>query len=97
VEVKEATSLFQALSPINHPESFKNVPVLLIHGDSDSIVPPHHSRDFSASLQEHGFPVTYREAQGIGHEDSIVEAFQQEIVDFLTNSAATFDTPITTR
>jgi dipeptidyl aminopeptidase/acylaminoacyl peptidase len=97
VEVKEAKSLFHTLSPMNHPESFKNIPVLLIHGDTDSIVPPHHSRDFSASLQEHGCPVTYCEAQGLGHEDSIVEPFQQEIVDFLTNSAATFDTPMTTK
>jgi dipeptidyl aminopeptidase/acylaminoacyl peptidase len=91
VEPAEAASVLQALSPMNHLESFKNIRVLLIHGDADSLVPPHHSRDFAASLQQHGFPVTYREAQGIGHDDLIAEPFQQEIVDFLTSAAASSD------
>ncbi|MCX6960002.1 MAG: prolyl oligopeptidase family serine peptidase [Verrucomicrobia bacterium] len=91
VEPAEEASVLQALSPINHLESFKDIPVLLIHGDDDSTVPPHHSRDFATSLQQHGFPVTYREAQGIGHDDLIAEPFQQEIVDFLTNAAASSD------
>lgn len=39
-------------APINHVSSIK-VPVLLLHGDKDEIVPPHHSVDLCMALGVH--------------------------------------------
>ncbi len=83
-----STSVLDSLSPLKHVAAFADIPVFLIHGDTDIIVPPHHSRDFAEALKKQGSPVTYREASGVGHSDVIVEPFQQEIADFLTNAVA---------
>ena len=81
-EQRDAT--LAKLSPLLHPEAFRNVPVLLLHGDSDTVVPPHHSRDFAAALEEKGCAVIYHEVPGLTHNDKIAQAFQRELADFLT-------------
>ena len=86
VKPAEAAEILKDMSPIEHVAAFANTPVFLLHGDGDSIVPTHHSREFAAALKKQGAPVTYREAHGFGHNDNIAEAFQKEIVDFLTGS-----------
>lgn len=91
VKSSEAASVLQALSPLYHASAFADVPVFLLHGDADSIVPVHHSREFAAALQEQDSPVTYREARGLGHDNAVAEPFQREIVDFLTGTAAQSD------
>lgn len=88
VSPEDSASVLEALSPLQHAASFKDIPVFLIHGDIDAIVPPHHSRDFAEALKKQGSPVTYREAHNVGHNDVAAEPFQQEIADFLTNAVA---------
>jgi dipeptidyl aminopeptidase/acylaminoacyl peptidase len=91
VKPSEAASVLQALSPLPHAASFAGIPVFLLHGDTDSIVPVHHSREFATALQKQGSPVTYREAPSLGHDDAVAEQFQREIVEFFTNTAAQSD------
>jgi dipeptidyl aminopeptidase/acylaminoacyl peptidase len=79
-----AAAVLRDLSPLQHAAAFASIPVFLLHGDADSKVPVHHSRDFAAALQKQGSPVTYREARGVEHDDAIAEPFQQELADFLT-------------
>ncbi|MFA6569370.1 MAG: prolyl oligopeptidase family serine peptidase [Victivallales bacterium] len=86
VKPSEAASVLQELSPLQHTSSFADIPVFLIHGDADSIVPVHHSRDFAAALKKQDSPFTYSEVPGLGHDDAIAEPFQREIVAFLTNA-----------
>ncbi len=86
-------SVLAERSPIRHPEAFVNVPVFLLHGDSDKIVLPHHSRDFAAALTARGCSVTFHEARGFGHEDKIAEAYQKKIADFLTGVIDSNDIP----
>ena len=76
--------VFDSRSSIRNAEAFVSVPVYLLHGDKDCIVPPHHSRDFAAILKAKGCAVTYHEVPGVGHEDKIAETFQEEMADFLT-------------
>jgi len=45
------------LSPLYRPEAFRKTRVFLLHGDQDTVVPPHHSRDFAAALKEKGCDV----------------------------------------
>lgn len=91
VKPEDSTSALDALSPLKHAASFAGIPVFLLHGDTDTIVPTHHSRNFAEALKKQGSPVIYREALGVGHSDVIAEPFQQEIADFLTGTAAKYD------
>ncbi len=88
VEPSEASSVLKALSALQHVESFAGIPVFLLHGSADTTVPTHHSREFAAALRNQNSPVTYREVPGLAHTDAVAEQFQQEIVEFLTDTAA---------
>jgi dipeptidyl aminopeptidase/acylaminoacyl peptidase len=71
------------ISPLAHPEAYRDTPVFLLHGDRDTIVPPHHSRDFAAALKDNGCSVIYREVAGATHSDTIAESYPRELADFL--------------
>ncbi len=71
-------------SPMQHIDAFAKAPVLLLHGDSDSAVPIHHSKDFAAALAAKGYAVTRHEVPGFDHDDRMAEKYQKEIADFLT-------------
>ena len=58
--------------------------IFLLHGDQDTVVLPHHSRDFAAALEEHGCEVLFLEVPGKAHRDEIVGPYQKEVADFLT-------------
>ena len=47
----------------NRPE----VPVLLLHGDADELVPAQFSTDFEAALRTGGHPVTLSVVPGVDH------------------------------
>jgi len=84
--------IFQApatggLSPIKEAKNV-NVPVLLIHGDRDQIVPIKHSDMFARALKSHGKPHKYvklvdaaHTVDTIGYEHSM--KFYAALLDFL--------------
>lgn len=78
----QATNAWAATSAMQHIDSFKNIPVLLIHGNADTIVRTDQSRRLAKALQAKDYPVIFHEVDGIGHDDVIVEPFRREIVDF---------------
>ena len=71
------------LSPINHIGTFVGIPVLLVHGDADGVVPVHHSRDFHSALRAAGGESVYHEVPGGGHDDAIVGDLQDRLLDFI--------------
>jgi dipeptidyl aminopeptidase/acylaminoacyl peptidase len=81
---EQRDAALQQISPLGHPEAFRNTPVFLLHGDRDATVLLHHSRDFAAALKDKGCSVIYREVAGGTHNDSIVLSYQKELADFLT-------------
>ena len=85
IEVSQKASFLHQISPSSHIDSYRGLPLLLIHGDADAIVPVHHSQDFAAALNARNIPVTYKEVRGIGHDDVVVEQLQPEIAAFLIN------------
>jgi dipeptidyl aminopeptidase/acylaminoacyl peptidase len=91
VEIEDLTPILDELSPLKHLKAFADIPVFLIHGDADTTVLPHHSRDFSEALGKQGSPVTYIEVHNVAHKDVVTEPYQKEIADFLTNTAAKSD------
>jgi dipeptidyl aminopeptidase/acylaminoacyl peptidase len=69
-------------SAMRHLTTFKNIPVFLVHGATDTIVNPDNSRLLAKALQAKHYRVVFHEVEGLGHRDLIVEPFQEEIVDF---------------
>ncbi len=80
--------VLRSISPLDHPDAFRQTPVFLLHGAKDSTVDVGHSRRFAAELQKRGCPVVYRESPEEDHRDEIVVPYQEEIADFLTKPAA---------
>lgn len=81
-----AEPVLNALSPMMHIEAFVRTPMLVIHGQTDKIVPIHHSRDFVAALRQRGGQVSYHETPNIGHDNAAAEPFQEQIADFIAGS-----------
>ena len=59
-------ALLAERSPDAHAANI-HIPVLLMHGDQDSIVPVDQSRRMQRAMQQAGRPVRYIEVQGEGH------------------------------
>ena len=93
VAVADLSPILAKLSAMQHLDAFAHVPVFLVHGGADTLVPTHHSIDLAAALNKKGFKVTYREAPGIGHDDNAAMKFQREIADFLTDRKPEKDKP----
>jgi predicted peptidase len=47
--------------------SVADVPVWIVHGDADEVVPVEESRRMAAALEEAGADVRYEELRGVGH------------------------------
>lgn len=74
-------------SAMQNIDTFKNIPVYLLHGSADTIVSPDQSRLLAKALRAKNFPVLFHEVAGFGHDDAVVDAFQEELVDFLDGKA----------
>ena len=77
----EAEDAYIARSPCSWPERIK-VPVLLLQGTEDRIVPRDQAQSMARSLSKHSQDVYYREFEGEGHgfrrRESIVGALEAE-------------------
>jgi len=65
---KGSRDMLKSRSPINMVESIQ-APVLLLHGEWDSRVEPHHSRKMNKALRSAGKEVTYVELENEGHSN----------------------------
>ncbi len=59
----------KGVSPLNFPEQF-SIPVLLLHGDKDTVVPIAHSRELAERLKKAGKDVTYIRQREADHHFS---------------------------
>jgi len=64
---KEAPDRYAALSPIALVPM--GVPILVVHGDADDIVPVSMSRAFAGRAADSGEEVVYHELESVGNED----------------------------
>jgi prepilin-type N-terminal cleavage/methylation domain-containing protein len=76
-------------SAMQNLDAFKNIPVFMAHGTTDTIVSPEQSRRLAAALNAKGYDVTLREASALGHVDEVVQPYSQEIIDFMDAIPAT--------
>lgn len=68
-------AMLEAASPARHAAAFR-VPVLLLHGTEDGIVPPKQSRLMDKALKAAGKASELVEIKGAGHRDWTTENFR---------------------
>jgi dipeptidyl aminopeptidase/acylaminoacyl peptidase len=79
-EVPQAYASFSALYNL---DAFRRIPVFLIGAEKDDKVFPDHARLLAQRLAARGYPITYREAPGVGHSNQAFAPFGAEVTAFL--------------
>ncbi|MFN0024385.1 MAG: alpha/beta hydrolase family protein, partial [Parvularculaceae bacterium] len=69
-----------AISPVNAAANF-TAPVLLIHGNDDTVVPIAHSTKMEAALKKAGKPVRFVKLEGEDHWLSVSETRLQTLIE----------------
>lgn len=89
-----AEQLYIQRSPLSRPERFR-VPLLLLQGDEDPVVPPAQAEAIRDALRAHGVPHAYILFEGEGHgfrrAENVIRALESELA-FL-GAVFGFDTP----
>lgn len=90
----EAEALYIERSPLSRPERFR-VPILLLQGADDEVVPPSQSEAIRDALAERGIPHAYVLYDGEGHgfrkAETVVDALEKSLA-FL-GAVFGFETP----
>ena len=55
-------------SALGNEQRFSHTPVMMLHGDADTVVPVSHSRNLNQSLSALGFTIEYIEVPGATHD-----------------------------
>ncbi|MFV0374212.1 S9 family peptidase [Microbacterium sp.] len=78
----EAEEVYRARSPLSHADRFR-VPLLLLQGDEDAVVPPSQAEAIRDALAARGIPHAYVLYPGEGHgfrrAETIVHALESEL------------------
>jgi len=78
----ETEDVYLERSPLSHPERFR-VPVLLLQGADDPIVPPSQAEAIRTALAERGIPHAYAlyegEAHGFRRPETVVDVLRREL------------------
>lgn len=90
----EAESVYVERSPLSRPERFR-VPLLILQGSEDRVVPPSQAEAIRDALAAHGVPHAYVLYEGEGHgfrrAETVVDSLRREL-GFL-GAVFGFDTP----
>ena len=90
----EAEAVYLDRSPLTHPERFR-VPLLILQGAEDRVVPPSQAEAIRDALAAHGVAHSYVLYEGEGHgfrrAETVVDSLQREL-GFL-GAVFGFDTP----
>ena len=77
-----AKSVYESRSPLNHLEGFK-VPLIVLQGADDPVVPPNQSEKIVDALRKRGVPVAYLlfpgESHGFRKPENTTRALQAEL------------------
>jgi dipeptidyl aminopeptidase/acylaminoacyl peptidase len=77
-----AKSVYESRSPLNHLDGFK-VPLIVLQGADDPVVPPNQSERIVDALRKRGVPVAYLlfpgESHGFRKPDNTTRALQAEL------------------
>ncbi len=78
----EAEAVYVERSPLSRPERFR-VPLLILQGDEDRVVPPSQAEAIRDALSAHGVPHAYVLYEGEGHgfrrAETVVDSLRREL------------------
>jgi len=78
----EAEAVYIERSPLSHPERFR-VPLLILQGSEDRVVPPSQAEAIRDALAAHGVPHAYVLYEGEGHgfrrAETVVDSLRREL------------------
>ena len=78
----EAEEVYVERSPLSHPERFR-VPLLILQGSEDRVVPPSQAEAIRDALAAHGVPHSYVLYEGEGHgfrrAETVVDSLEREL------------------
>jgi len=77
----EKPDLYQERSAMDHVAELATVPLVIIHGSADSMIPVEHSRNLVSKLQELGARIHYIEVNGGGHDSPLYAADWRDCFD----------------
>ncbi|MDD4181497.1 MAG: prolyl oligopeptidase family serine peptidase [Victivallaceae bacterium] len=78
----EKSQVYQNRSAINYIDDLKDIPILVIHGDRDSIVHQQHSDLLVEKLKQANGKVEYIVVPGKGHQNAIIKNLEDRIISF---------------
>ena len=82
--IDEAPGEWDAANPVIHADLRPEVPVLLLHGEADDVVPVSFTTDFGTALEAAGHATTVRVLTGEDHETVYAaETAARPVVDWL--------------
>lgn len=77
-----AAHLVNALDVVDNA---RNLPVRLVHGESDATSPIRQSEMLASAMKQRGFPVQFDRVPGVGHSGALVARFLPEVVRAAAN------------
>jgi pimeloyl-ACP methyl ester carboxylesterase len=76
----QVPQVYKNESALGNEVRFASIPVFLLHGDADAVVPVSNSRNLNKSLSQAGYVVKYDEVAGVGHYGTdLINGREQEI------------------
>ena len=83
---EQCPQVYQQRSGINCIDKLKKVPLLIIHGDRDNVVPIWNSKILFEKLKKAGGNAKLSIVRGVGHENAIINGMEDVILDFFENA-----------
>jgi dipeptidyl aminopeptidase/acylaminoacyl peptidase len=81
---QQISEIYRDRSAICHIEKLKNLPLLIIHGQTDTIVPIKYSENLYAKLQAVGGKVEYIPVPNVAHENKIIINLEEKVLDYFS-------------
>ena len=79
----EVPAVYQERSARLHAEKLVTLPLVLIHGSADAVIPVEHSRNLVATLKELQARLKYLEVEGGNHDAPVYAVSWKDCFDFV--------------
>ena len=92
----QVPQVYRNESALGNEIRFGHLPVFLLHGSADTVVPVGNSRNLNASLSKAGYNVKYVEVSGVGHYGTtLIESREQMIYEWFRDHPSSGNTHLT--
>lgn len=79
---EEVPEIYQDRVVRNHAEALKDLPLMVIHGTADTIIPLEWSEELVKAIRKAGGHPIFLKVPNIGHDNAIIKGYEKVILDF---------------